>query len=63
MVRQHSPSDKASHSLDPILGDEWRMSQSVNLLSQLAEPVGFYMSAAALADDLNVSGKSSSKPQ
>jgi len=30
-----SPSDEASHSLDPILDNEWGVGQSVNLLSQL----------------------------
>ena len=33
-----SPGDEASHSLDPILNNEWGVGQSVNLLSQLAEP-------------------------
>lgn len=37
-----SPSDEASHSLDPILDNEWGVGQSVNLLSQLTEPTSIF---------------------
>ena len=37
-----SPSDEASHSLDPILDNEWGVGQSVNLLSQLIEPTSIF---------------------
>lgn len=43
-----SPGDEASHSLDPILNNECGVGQSVNLLSQLAEPTSIFRELCCL---------------
>ena len=47
-LKCRSPSDEASHSLDPILDNEWGVGQSINLLSQLTEPMSIFHELSCL---------------